>query len=144
MTDYTDALADMAARMRAHDERNGTDTYTGDAAALDAVPTMAKRGTMREWMRAHDSRMVRTVQMTMRLVDCPAHDACQRGELIDVWTPGERMVDATTRAGAVFLNGSARDYAGCRVIASDADVLAVATPWGDGREQVIVYRAVAR
>ena len=59
------------------------------------------------------------------------------GEVRSVWQPGARTVDAS-RAGGVQLDGSRRDYAGCRVVSASDDVLIVATTWGEDR-QVMVY-----
>lgn len=88
-------------------------------------------GTMRAWMEAHDGQDVHTLQATV------TNERTHVGEVRSVWQPGARTVDAS-RAGGVQLDGSRRDYAGCRVVSASDDVLIVATTWGEDR-QVMVY-----
>ena len=83
------------------------------------TPT-TRGGTMRAWMQAHHGERVDTLQASH-----------SNGRL---WAPLGRTVDAS-RATRVELNGSSRHYAGCRVIASSATVLAVTSS-----DALIIYR----
>ena len=94
----------------------------------DTLPT-ERRGTVRAWMAERHGRRVDLLQVT-------AH---ADGRLTSGWAPGPRTVDASA-AGRVELDGSRRDYAGCRVVAVDAARLVAVAPWGDDAVQVMIYR----
>lgn len=98
-----------------------------DSVMRDIVHT-GKSGTARAWFTSHDGAQVRTLQAT-------AHET---GAVTGAWAPGARTVNAS-RAGSVRLDGSAREYAGLRVVASSAETLIAVTAWGDDAMQVCVY-----
>lgn len=105
------ALAALLEAHPAHAERLG--------AILDAASGDAPVGTMRAWMTAHNGARVLTVQ-----VDTDGRNA---------WAPGARVIDAS-HAGSVRLDGSRRDYAGCRVIATGPSGITI-----DAGAQVVAY-----
>jgi hypothetical protein len=111
MTATHAALAALPAAHPAHAERLG--------AILAASSGSAPVGTLRDWMRAHDGAQVLTLQV----------GTDGRG----AWAPGPRTVDAS-RASFVMLDGSRRDYAGCRVIATGPHGITV-----DAGAQVMAY-----
>lgn len=92
-------------------------------AAVSDLPT-ERKGTMKSWFAGRTMTEVDTVQID------------KHGK---VWAPGPRMVEA--RATLVRLDGSTRDFKGCRVIAADDDTLVVHDT--SGFDAVIIYRAVA-
>lgn len=123
MTTTTDDLGTVR-ELLATDHR-----VTNPAPLLTLIDGMgAANGTMRQWMADHDGRAVNTYQMEVR-----------DGRLSSVWSPGPRVVD-TARASYVNLGDSRRDYAGCTVLRSSGDTLAVRCPFGDAL-QVIIYVA---
>lgn len=75
-------------------------------------------GTMRKWFQDRNGRRVTTIQASS----------------YTAWMPTGRTVDATSSAGGVLLNGSAREYAGLRVLHSGERVLIV-----DGKDVTIGY-----
>ena len=78
--------------------------------ALQDLPAV-RAGTMRDWMvNRHDQRL-HTVQVTK------ADGAA--------WAPIDRVIDAQSRKGGVYLSESFREYAGFRVIGSREDALLV-------------------
>ena len=103
--------------------------------AIERVPS-TPRGTMKEWMADHDQQPVRTYQF----VYDPA-----TGAVSQPWSPGSRRV-LNTRASAVLMASgdgdepSIRDYAGCRVVGANDDVLAIESDHGE-RKQIAVYVA---
>jgi hypothetical protein len=113
--------------------RDGVEDPTSRAAyarpitMLDEAPT-TPTGTMKAWMEAHHGMKVDTLQV--------------QGER-NVWAPAARTVDATNRAGCVFLDGSAREYRGCRVVGADENSLVV-TSDPDGFAALIVYRVTGK
>lgn len=120
------ALAEYVASLPASPARDIW--HTALLAALGSPAT----GTLRAWMEDHDGASVHTLQATVSM------DAT--GENVGVrsaWQPGERAISAT-RAGAVTLGDSSRDYAGCRVIAASDESLVIAATCGDDR-QIVFY-----
>lgn len=87
------------------------------ATHLHETTTAGPSGTMRAWFTARDGRAVNTVQGGAQ-----------------PWAPLARTVDAS-RAGRVRLDGSSRDYAGCRVLGVTDDALLVAT----GGNQILYW-----
>ena len=81
-------------------------------------PVNSIGGTMRKWMTERHGRKVTTIQVTD----------------YTVWAPTGRVIDAGTYAGKVLLNGSAREYAGLKVLHSGERVLIV-----DGKHETIGY-----
>lgn len=69
---------------------------------------------MKRWMMEHDGQRVLTEQTDKRTEQ--------------VWSPGDRKINAE-RSTYVTLDGSRRDYAGMRVVSSDADSLTVEDDW---------------
>lgn len=97
---------------------------------LSSALTSQPAGTMRAWFQRHDGRTVDTLQATV------GND----GRISNVWTPSGRLIDAS-RASSVSLNGSTRDYAGCRVIAASDSALIVATHYGDATQLCAYFLA---
>lgn len=91
-------------------------------AMVSDLPT-ERKGTMKAWFAGRTMTEVDTVQVD------------RRGK---VWAPGPRMVEA--RATLVRLDGSTRDFKGCRVIGADDDTLVIHDT--SGFDTVIIYRAV--
>lgn len=81
-------------------------------------PVSSMGGTMRKWMTERHGRKVTTIQVST----------------YTAWAPTGRTVDATSYTGKVLLNGSAREYAGLKVLHSDERVLIV-----DGKDVTIGY-----
>jgi len=69
---------------------------------------------MKRWMTEHNGQTVTTDQ----------HDK-RSGS---TWSPGARTIN-TERSTYVLLDESRRDYAGMRVVSSDADSLTVEDDW---------------
>jgi len=91
-----------------------------DAAAIGAqlaaaLMTGAPAATMAKWCRDHHGQTVTTIQID--------------NNSGDVWAPQGRVVDAQSYATRALFDGSARDYAGMRVLVGGADVLIVADDW---------------
>lgn len=107
-------VADVLSTVRAH-----VPNAHAAIALLTHAATLTPRGTARAWFRAHDGKRVDTIQATSSL-----------------WAPANREVDAHSRAGAVALDGSWRDYAGTRVLGADDHTLALSLPGGG----IAVYR----
>ena len=102
----------------------GGESLTTLRAMLADLPT-ERRGTMRDWFAGRTLTEVDTLQIK------------RNGR---PWMPGPRMIEA--RATKVLLDGSSRDFKGCKVIAADDDALIVHDT--SGFDTVIIYRAVAR
>lgn len=81
-------------------------------------PVNSMGGTMRKWMTGRNGRKITTIQV---------------GDFT-VWAPTGRVIDAKSYAGKVLLNGSAREYAGLKVLHADDRVLIV-----DGKHETIGY-----
>lgn len=90
-------------------------------AMVSDLPT-ERKGTMKAWFAGRTMTEVDTLQVH------------KDGR---VWAPGPRMVEA--RATLVRLDGSTRDFKGCRVIAADDDTLVIHDT--SGFDTVIIYRA---
>ena len=88
-------------------------------AALESLPT-EPRGTLRQWAKDRHGATVRTYQWRVTSEDKPAQP----------WAPGPRMLDSRTRAGAMILDDSIRDYDGCRVVAASDSAILIETPFG--------------
>lgn len=90
-----------------------------DAAAitqqLHEVIASAPSSTMAKWCQDHHGRAVHTIQINNH-----------HGE---IWAPLGRVLDAQSYASKALFDGSARDYAGMRVLAATADALIVADDW---------------
>lgn len=79
------------------------------------VANPVPNGTMAKWCQDHDGAIVHTLQTDNRLGN--------------VWSPLSRTLDAHTYRGKALFNGSARDYAGMRVLAATDWALIVADDW---------------
>jgi hypothetical protein len=118
-----DALTHLQSRLARIDNPSAR---AWESVITDAVSDGA-RGTMRAWMEAHNGARIETLQATVSI----------DGGIRDLWTPGARILDAT-RSTFATLNGSRRDYGGCRVLAAGDETLIIVTPWGDD-VQLCVY-----
>lgn len=87
---------------------------------LADLPTVPS-GTLKAWARAHHGATVHTYQWRIDTDGSPRSP----------WCPGPRTLDSRTRASALMLDESIRDYAGCRVIGASDDAIVCATPFGD-------------
>jgi hypothetical protein len=90
-----------------------------DAAAikqqlLEAIAA-APSSTMAQWCKDHDGQTVHTIQIDNKT-----------GE---VWAPMGRVLDAHSYATKALFDGSTREYAGMRVLATTGDALIVAADW---------------
>ena len=97
--------------------------YVAELRAMVSDLPTERKGTMKAWFAGRTMTEVDTVQID------------KHGK---VWAPGPRMVEA--RATLVRLDGSTRDFKGCRVIGADDDTLVIHDT--SGFDTVTIYRAV--
>lgn len=86
--------------------------------ALESLANQSNRiarGTMRQWFKAHHGQKVDTIQSQPH----------------SLFVPAGRTIDAERRSGAVTLDGSMRDYAGCTVLHADDTTLLISMDNGD-------------
>lgn len=107
----TDHLRDFCYGLTA---KNGEFAVMVSDAVLMTLDRDRKSGTMKSWFQNHHGDYVTTIQVTN-----------VTGE---AWAPTSRVVDSS-RSTYVTLKGSARYYAGMRVIAVTDCVLIVADEW---------------
>lgn len=68
-----------------------------------------KTGTVKAWFKAHHGLKVDTIQ----------------SQPSGLFLPSGRTINANHRSGAVTLDGSVRDYAGCTVLHADESTLLI-------------------
>lgn len=82
---------------------------------LQEVMSAAPSSTMAKWCQGHHGQQVHTIQINNH-----------HGE---IWAPLGRLLDAQSYATKALFDGSARDYAGMRVLAANDEALIVADDW---------------
>lgn len=92
-------------------------------------------GTLRDWMQRHHDEPIDTLQVTLAIDPNTAQP-----RVTDAWAPGVRRVDATSRATAVFLNQSTREYAGVTTLTATGRVYVGFAKWGTD-VQLLAYSA---
>lgn len=106
-------------------ERLGWDTSVLEPPKGKTVKSYAR------WMREHDGDSVDTVQVTVQPL----------GQLRGLFRPTARVIDSHSRATCVFMDDSARDYEGVRVVASDDHAVLAYCDFGDSI-QVFLHSVV--
>lgn len=86
---------------------------------LESLPT-EPNGTLRRWAKDRHGATVRTYQWRIT----------SEGKPVQPWSPGPRVLDSRTRASAMILDGSFRDYDGCRVVAASDGAILIESTFG--------------
>lgn len=81
----------------------------------EMISVASPSSTMAQWCRGYHGQTVRTIQIDN-------HSGA-------VWIPEERVLDAESYATKALFGGSAREYAGMRVLAARGDALIAADDW---------------
>ena len=92
---------------------NATPLALNAATGIEGALESPASGTMRAWMESHNGQTVTTVQIDNR-----------NGS---GWLPTGRTIDA--RPSAVFLDRSAREYRGMKVLHATGSTLIVGDDW---------------